>query len=76
MITFSQGGVAKIKSKQFSEFGYRTTCKTERCIRCYQHIHEAEGAAKVLYLSRSLVVKFLPETDRGAQFSFLGVKFG
>ena len=25
MITFSQGGAAKIKSKQFSEFGSRTT---------------------------------------------------
>ena len=28
MITFSQGGAAKIKSKQFSEFGSRTVCFT------------------------------------------------
>ena len=35
MITFSQGGAAKIKCKQFSEFGSRTICmvglQTELC---------------------------------------------
>ena len=34
VITFSQGGAAKIKSKQFSKFGSRTIIKVRGNIHC------------------------------------------
>ena len=60
MIIFSQGGAAKTKSRQFSEFGFRTTVHCIKVqMKCF-FIAEFERAAKLRKIAvYSFLISFL-----------------